>query len=82
MHEEFFDIMEDEFEKKYNYELHTKKIKMVHGVTKYEFFDFSPRVFHLIRKMYGISAEIYLKSVGPENLIGNLVMGNICSLSE
>jgi 1-phosphatidylinositol-4-phosphate 5-kinase len=48
----------------------------------FEFYDFSPRVFHLIRTMYGITPDAYLKSIGPENLIGNLLMGNIASLKE
>lgn len=32
--------------------------------------------------MYGISADEYLKSIGPENLIGSLLMGNITSFKE
>jgi 1-phosphatidylinositol-4-phosphate 5-kinase len=48
----------------------------------FEFYDFSPRVFHRIRIMYGITPDGYLKSIGPENLIGNLLMGNISSLKE
>jgi len=48
----------------------------------FEFLDFSPRVFQLIRTMYGITPDAYLKSIGPENLIGNLLMGNISSLKE
>jgi 1-phosphatidylinositol-4-phosphate 5-kinase len=32
--------------------------------------------------MFGISPDEYLKSIGPENLIGNLLMGNISSLQE
>jgi len=48
----------------------------------FEFYDFSPRVFHLIRMMYGITPDAYLKSIGPENLLGSLFMGNIASLSE
>jgi 1-phosphatidylinositol-4-phosphate 5-kinase len=48
----------------------------------FDFFDFSPRVFHRIRMMYGITPDQYLKSIGPENLIGSLFMGNIASLKE
>jgi len=32
--------------------------------------------------MYGISANEYLKSIGPENLIGSIMMGNTTSLKE
>ena len=48
----------------------------------YLFFDFSPRVFHQIRTLYGITPNDYLKSIGPENIIGSMVMGNINTLTE
>lgn len=32
--------------------------------------------------MYGITPNAYLKSIGPENLIGSIMMGNITSLKE
>jgi len=35
-----------------------------------------------MRMMYGITPDEYLKSIGPENLMGSLVMGNITSLKE
>ena len=50
--------------------------------TTYQFFDFAPRVFHALRGIFGISSNDYLKSIGPENLIGSLLMGNIQSLKE
>ena len=46
MHEEAFDLIENDFSKRYFYELVTKKTK---NVNVYEFYDFSPKVFHLIR---------------------------------
>ena len=49
---------------------------------QYLFFDFSPRVFHQIRKMYGITCNDYLKSIGPENIIGSLIMGDISTVKE
>ena len=79
MHEEVFDITDLDFQRKYSYELTAKKTK---NMRLFEFFDFSPRVFHRIRMLYGISPDAYLKSIGPENLIGNLLMGNISSLKE
>lgn len=79
MHEEVFEIIEEDFQRKYCYELVAKKTK---NMRLFEFYDFSPRVFHLIRKMYGITPDSYLKSIGPENLIGSLLMGNISSLKE
>jgi hypothetical protein len=79
MHEEVFDIVEQDFQRKYRYELVAKKTKKMN---LFEFYDFSPRVFHLIRAMYGINNDAYLKSIGPENLLGSLFMGNIASLKE
>ncbi len=78
-HEEVFDLLDQDFERKYRYELIAKKTK---NMKLFEFYDFSPRVFHLIRSMYGISTDAYLKSIGPENLLGSLFMGNIASLKE
>lgn len=77
MHEEVFELIDADFERKYVYELVAKKTISMRLFT---FLDFSPRVFHLIRTMFGISPDDYLKSIGPENLIGNLLMGNISSL--
>jgi 1-phosphatidylinositol-4-phosphate 5-kinase len=77
--EEAFELVDQDFERKYCYELIAKKTK---NMRLFEFYDFSPRAFHLIRTMYGITPDAYLKSIGPENLIGNLLMGNISSLKE
>ena len=49
---------------------------------KYEFYDFCPKVFHLIRKFFGITSDIYLQSIGPEQLFGSINMGNIQSLKS
>eukprot|EP00931_Biecheleriopsis_adriatica_P056529 TRINITY_DN33497_c0_g1_i1.p1 TRINITY_DN33497_c0_g1~~TRINITY_DN33497_c0_g1_i1.p1 ORF type:complete len:819 (-),score=162.72 TRINITY_DN33497_c0_g1_i1:30-2486(-) len=46
------------------------------------FVDFAPLVFAKIRKTFGIIEDDYLHSVGPEQLLGNLVLGNLSSLSE
>merc|ERR1712196_761473 len=46
------------------------------------FTDYAPLVFHKIRVRFGISPEAYVKAIGPEQLIGNLVLGNLTSLAE
>ena len=46
------------------------------------FIDFAPMVFQAIRTRFGIQEEEYLRSVGPEQLLGNMVLGNLSSLSE
>jgi 1-phosphatidylinositol-4-phosphate 5-kinase len=72
-------LLDQDFKRKFCYELVAKKTK---NMRLFDFFDFSPRVFHRIRMMYGITPDQYLKSIGPENLIGSLFMGNIASLKE
>ena len=39
-------------------------------------------MFHAIRSLYHISPTDYLKSIGPENLLGSLIGGNVTSLKE
>eukprot|EP00928_Gymnodinium_smaydae_P043052 TRINITY_DN28932_c0_g1_i1.p1 TRINITY_DN28932_c0_g1~~TRINITY_DN28932_c0_g1_i1.p1 ORF type:complete len:1037 (+),score=211.26 TRINITY_DN28932_c0_g1_i1:24-3113(+) len=51
-------------------------------VTMTRFIDYAPMVFQRIRSSFGIQQDMYLKSVGPEQLLGNIVLGNLSSLSE
>lgn len=46
------------------------------------FYDYAPMVFQRIRSAYGIHPDAYLRSLGPEQLLGNMVLGNLSSLSE
>ena len=46
------------------------------------FIDYAPFVFKHIRQMSGISEEAYMLSLGPEQLLGNLLLGNLSTLSE
>jgi 1-phosphatidylinositol-4-phosphate 5-kinase len=50
--------------------------------TSFLFYDYAPKVFHLIRNFYGYNTETYLQSIGPENLFGSLAMGHINSLEN
>ncbi|CAK0830353.1 unnamed protein product, partial [Prorocentrum cordatum] len=49
---------------------------------KYRFIDYAPMVFQRIRLSFGIDTDEYLHSVGPEQLLGNMILGNLSSLSE
>jgi hypothetical protein len=51
-------------------------------VDKYRFIDYAPMVFQKIRQNFGIDTDEYLRSVGPEQLLGNMILGNLSSLSE
>lgn len=46
------------------------------------FIDFAPMVFQKIRASFGIQESHYLRSVGPEQLLGNMILGNLSSLAE
>lgn len=42
-----------------------------------KFYDYSPYVFYEIRNLFGITNATYLKSIGPEHLITNLLKGDL-----
>eukprot|EP00928_Gymnodinium_smaydae_P023640 TRINITY_DN19433_c0_g1_i1.p1 TRINITY_DN19433_c0_g1~~TRINITY_DN19433_c0_g1_i1.p1 ORF type:complete len:806 (+),score=184.75 TRINITY_DN19433_c0_g1_i1:62-2479(+) len=46
------------------------------------FIDYAPMVFSRFRAALGISPEEYARSIGPEQLLGNMVLGNLSALSE
>ncbi|XP_026194326.1 uncharacterized protein LOC34622224 [Cyclospora cayetanensis] len=46
------------------------------------FIDYAPMVFRRLRAIFGIDSLLYIRSVGPEQLLGNLILGNLASLSE
>merc|ERR1719331_553191 len=46
------------------------------------FTDYAPLVFQKIRERFGISMDTYVRAIGPEQLIGNMVLGNLTSLAE
>lgn len=51
-------------------------------ITVTRFIDYAPVVFQRIRSNFGIQTEEYLRSIGPEQLLGNMLLGNLSSLSE
>merc|ERR1719326_620499 len=52
------------------------------SITMTRFIDYAPFVFRRIRASFGINDDDYLRSVGPDSLLGNLVLGNLASLPE
>lgn len=44
--------------------------------------DFAPYVFDDIRRLLGVSREDYKKSVGPEGILGSLLLGYLNSMRE
>ncbi|KAF4680354.1 hypothetical protein FOZ60_013669 [Perkinsus olseni] len=56
--------------------------KVSDKVTITRFIDYAPYVFKSLRRLSGITDEEYLRSVGPEQLLGNMLLGNLSSLAE
>ena len=52
------------------------------GVIKCKFYDFAPKIFYNLRSLYNISNDDYLKSLGPENFLCNLIITKNKSLKE
>ena len=52
------------------------------GVIKCKFYDYAPKIFYNLRSLYGISNDDYLKSLGPENFLCNLIITKNKSLKE
>eukprot|EP00511_Aplanochytrium_stocchinoi_P010970 CAMPEP_0204873176 /NCGR_PEP_ID=MMETSP1348-20121228/39927_1 /ASSEMBLY_ACC=CAM_ASM_000700 /TAXON_ID=215587 /ORGANISM="Aplanochytrium stocchinoi, Strain GSBS06" /LENGTH=853 /DNA_ID=CAMNT_0052028369 /DNA_START=186 /DNA_END=2747 /DNA_ORIENTATION=+ len=46
------------------------------------FVDYAPFVFNKLREHFGIRNEDYVHSIGPGNMISNLMLGSLSSLSE
>jgi Ca2+-binding EF-hand superfamily protein len=57
--------------------------KISSSVKVTRFIDYAPLVFRKLREeISGISEADYTRSVGPEQLLGNMVLGNLSSLAE
>ena len=52
------------------------------GLVKCRFYDHAPKIFYNLRTLYGISNDDYLKSLGPENFLCNLIITKNKSLKE
>lgn len=49
---------------------------------KFIMYEYAPYVFSKIRGMIGFEDRDYLKSIGPENILGNLMLGNLDTMRE
>lgn len=76
------DFSSEDLNCKYSHELiykqNNKSVKEISEI----FVDYSPKVFFYIRCYFQIENHQFLKSIGLENLIGNLLMGNLTSLTD
>ncbi|CDI78157.1 Phosphatidylinositol-4-phosphate 5-kinase 9, related, partial [Eimeria acervulina] len=50
--------------------------------TAVRFTDYAPMVFRRLREMFQIDRAVYIHSIGPEQVISNLLLGSLSSLCE
>ena len=53
-----------------------------HQQNTFVLYVYAPDVFRKIREMLGFTEEDYLKSIGPESILGNLLLGNLHTMTE
>ncbi|KAL8448913.1 hypothetical protein Emed_003483 [Eimeria media] len=46
------------------------------------FTDYAPMAFRRLRELFKIDKTVYIHSIGPEQVISNLLLGSLASLSE
>jgi hypothetical protein len=49
---------------------------------KFLLFEYAPHVFDNMREKMGVTAQQFHRSVGPENILGNLLLGSLQSMTE
>lgn len=76
-------LYSEKFKQIYRFDLSSQKIaKKKNKFSHCKFLDYAPTVFQRIRNHFNITNEMYLKSIGPEQMLANLIMGNLSSLAE
>jgi len=76
-------VTNKDFEVKFIFELVPKRTNETKDSVKIcTFFDYAQNVFYEIRRLFGIKNEDYLRSIGPEAMLSNLIKGNLSSLTE
>ncbi|CAD8145891.1 unnamed protein product [Paramecium octaurelia] len=74
--------LQHEFAERYVYDILQNRSSNFDFRKAYQFKDYAPSIFLRIRRQFQISNKDFQRSVGPENLIGNLVFGKLDSLTE
>jgi Phosphatidylinositol-4-phosphate 5-Kinase len=75
-------LEDQDFKIKSVFEIIDKRSKEFDKTKSCRFYDYAPKVFEKLRKIFGIENEFYLRSVGPEQLLGDIIMGNLSSLTQ
>ncbi|CAD8064266.1 unnamed protein product [Paramecium sonneborni] len=74
--------LQHEFADRYVYDILQNRSNNFDFRKAYQFKDYAPSIFLRIRRQFQISNKDFQRSVGPENLIGNLMFGKLDSLTE
>lgn len=75
-------VLRSEFSDTYLHEILSSRSTNFDSKKAYLIKDYAPSIFLRIRRKYRVSNQEYARSVGPENLIGNMVLGRLNSLTE
>lgn len=73
----FSDVTPDMFTQKVKHELSPGQIK---GNKTFKFRDFAPTIFERIRKLFGITSNDYIRSLGMEKMMNALMTNEFSSL--
>jgi len=76
-------VTNKDFKVKFIFELVPKRTSVTKDSVKIcTFFDYAPNVFYELRRLFGIKNADYLRSIGPEAMLSNLIKGDLSGLSE
>lgn len=77
-----FELQKKDFKIKCVYEIAPWRTNEKDDVKACRFFDYAPQVFDSIRKKFNVEREEYSQSLGPDQILNNLLTGDFSSLSE
>lgn len=75
-----FDKEQDLVNEDFDEEVKHRLLKGHADATIYKFRDYAPAVFERLRRLYGINAEQYIKSLGVEKVMRSMLVGEFSSL--
>lgn len=64
-----------DFYQKYFFELIPRRFGSENNPKILKFIDYAPQTFSSIRRMFGITNDSYIKSLGPDRLLASIVIG-------
>jgi len=77
-----FELQKKDFKIKWVYEIAPWRTSDTDNLKACSFLDYAPHVFDSIRKKFDVEREEYSRSLGPDQILSNLLTGEFNSLSE